>query len=277
MAASTQKAYRRVIEGFRADYGAAPVVDMKRDHVRTLVERKAKATPAAANDLLKKIKILCRFAVERGYRDDDPTSLVRRARTKKGGHRTWSEEDIDKYRNAYALGTDERLALELLLGTGQRRGDTAKMGRQHVRSGVIVVRQQKTGQPLDIPIHPELAAAIAAAPADRMTFLVASSGSPYSPDGFGHFFLKACRAAGIEAGLSAHGLRKAMCTRLAEAGCSTLQIMSISGHRNIREVEIYVAAANQKRLATDAIGRLELSNQPTRLDNDQRKSLNQKE
>jgi hypothetical protein len=42
--------------------------------------------------------------------------------------------------------------------------------------------------------------------------------------------------------------------------------MSISGHRNIREVETYVAAVNQKRLATDAIARLELSNHAIRLD-----------
>lgn len=273
LAGSTQKAYRRVIENFRRDFGEAPVVDLKSEHVRALIDQKAKKTPAAANDLLKKLKMLSRFAVERGYRSDDPTNLVRRARTKKGGHRTWSDADIEKFRSVHALGTDPRLALELLLGTGQRRSDVVRMGRQHLRSGMISVRQQKTGQQLDIPLHQDLAAAIAVAPADRMTFLVGRYNKPYTPDGFGHWFNDACKAAGIDVGLSAHGLRKAMCVRLAEAGCSASQIMSISGHRNIREVETYVAAASQKRLASDAMERLEVSNLPSRLDNAARKSL----
>lgn len=277
LAASTQTVYRRVIENFRREYGAAPVVDLQREHVRAMVEHKAKAGPAAANDLLKKLKMLCRFAVERNYRADDPTNLVRRARTKKGGHRTWSEADIERFRGTHALGADVRLALELLLGTGQRRSDVVRMGRQHLRGGMITVRQQKTDQQLDIPLHPELASAIAAAPVDRMTFLVGRRGKPYTPDGFGHWFNKACKAAGLEVGLSAHGLRKAMCTRLAEAGCSTLQIMSISGHRNIREVETYVVAANQKRLASAAMDRLEVSNHPARLDNTLPKPLKVKE
>lgn len=277
LARSTQKAYRSVIERFRREYGPAPVMDLQHGHLQQLVDTKAKSTPAAANDLLKKLKMLCRFAVKRGYRQDDPTIPVDRARTKKGGHRTWSEVDIEKFREKYQLGSDERLALELLLNTGQRRSDVVRMGRQHVRGGIISVRQQKTGTQLEIPLHPDLVAALAQAPPDRMTFLVQRAGKPWHPDSFTHWFNKACKAAALDVGLSPHGLRKAMCTRLAEAGCTALQIMAISGHRNIREVETYVQAANQKRLAKDAIDRLELSNLPARLDNPSPKPLKRKE
>lgn len=276
LAPTTKATYRRVIENFRREYGEGPVADLKREHVLALVERKTK-TPAAANDLLKKLKMLCRFAVERGYRTDDPTSLVRRARTKSGGYRTWSEDDIGKFRATWPLGGKERLAIELLLNTGQRRSDVCLMGPQHVRAGFVSVRQQKTGQHLGIPLHPDLAAAIAATPTGQLAFLVGLHGKPYHPDSFSHWFNKACRAASLEVGLSAHGLRKAMCVRLAEAGCTASQIMSISGHRNIREVETYVAAASQKRLASDAIARLEVSNHAIRLDNSDRKSLKRKE
>jgi len=273
---STRKAYRRVIERFRLEYGEAPVVDLQHKHIQLLIDNKAKSAPTAANDLLKKLKMLCRFAVKRDYRQDDPTIPVDRARTKKGGHRTWSEVDIEKFRETHTSG-DERLALELLLNTGQRRSDVVRMGRQHVRGGMITVRQQKTGAQLEIPLHPDLVAALAAVPGDRMTFLVRRGGKPWHPDSFGHWFNKACKAAGLDVGLSPHGLRKSMCTRLAEAGCSALQIMAISGHRNIREVETYVEAANQKRLAKDAIGRLEVSNLSARLDNATPKPLKRKE
>jgi integrase len=52
-----------------------------------------------------------------------------------------------------------------------------------------------------------------------------------------------------------HGLRKAGCTRLAEAGCSANEIASISGHRSLQEVERYTKAAEQERMARNAMAR----------------------
>lgn len=54
-----------------------------------------------------------------------------------------------------------------------------------------------------------------------------------------------------------HGLRKDAGRRLAEAGCSAHEIMSILGHRSLAEAERYRKEADQKRLAAAAIGRLE--------------------
>jgi integrase len=48
---------------------------------------------------------------------------------------------------------------------------------------------------------------------------------------------------------AAHGLRKAACRRLAEAGCSANVIAAISGHMTLREVERYTRAADQERMA----------------------------
>ena len=53
-----------------------------------------------------------------------------------------------------------------------------------------------------------------------------------------------------------HGVRKAAARRLAEAGCSAKQIAAITGHASLDEVERYTKAADQKRLAKDAIDRL---------------------
>ena len=42
-----------------------------------------------------------------------------------------------------------RLAFALALGTGQRRGDLVKMGRQHVRGDMIAVQPAKDEQAAD--------------------------------------------------------------------------------------------------------------------------------
>jgi hypothetical protein len=52
-----------------------------------------------------------------------------------------------------------------------------------------------------------------------------------------------------------HGLRKAMCRRLAEAGCSGNEIMSISGHTTLKELVRYTKAADLARLARNAMAK----------------------
>jgi len=44
---------------------------------------------------------------------------------------------------------------------------------------------------------------------------------------------------------------------LAEVGCSTHEIASITGHAALAEIERYTKAVNQKQLATAAILKLE--------------------
>ena len=53
---------------------------------------KRAATPGAANDVLKKIKILMHFAVDNGWRRDDPT--VRIKSFAEGEFHTWTDDEI---------------------------------------------------------------------------------------------------------------------------------------------------------------------------------------
>lgn len=143
--------------------------------------------------------------------------------------------------------------MSLLLYGGQRRSDTVGLGRQHVRDGALHLRQQKTGAALVIPIHPTLAAILAATPTNGLTFLTTSTGAPFSPAGFGNLFREWCNEAGLPKHCSAHGLRKAACRRLAEAGCSEHQIAAISDHTSLAEVRRYTKAASQAKMARAAM------------------------
>lgn len=78
---------------------------------------------------------------------------VRRVKYAKKPIRTWSEDDIAQFEARWPSGTRARLALYLMLFTGQRRSDVIRMGPQHVRGNTIMVKQQKTGTPLALPLH----------------------------------------------------------------------------------------------------------------------------
>ena len=73
--------------------------------------------------------------------------------------------------------------------------------------------------------------------------------------GFNHWFCKMCRAAGLPANCTPHGLRKAAGRRLAEAGCSEKEIAAFLGHESLREVQRYTKAADRKWLAGQAMER----------------------
>ncbi len=255
LADSTKANYRNIIERFLKRkvngklYGDLLVTGLERKHLQRILSAMAD-TPHAANNLLKKLRILLAYAVEIGMRNDNPATGIRLYRTKSKGHHSWSEAEIAQYESKHPLGTKARLALDLLLHTAQRRSDVVKMGRQHLKANMIRVRQVKSGEMIELwlPVSPAFAATL---PKNNMTFLMGEHGKPYSAKGFGARFKKWC----VEAGLkhcSAHGLRKASARRLAEAGCTPHQIASMTGHKTLSEVEHYTRAAEQIKLAQQA-------------------------
>jgi integrase len=198
------------------------------------------------------IRALMKYAVDIGLREDNPATGVKLPNLKTDGYHSWTEAEIAQFEAHHGPGTRARLALTLLLYTGQRRGDVIRLGRQHIRAGVVHVRQQKTGTELAIPIHATLAAIIAETPANHLTLLTTQTGKPFSAAGFGNWFRDRCNEAGL-AHCSAHGLRKATARRLAEAGCTMHEIAAITGHASLSEIQRYTRAADQARLARAAM------------------------
>jgi integrase len=249
LAPETKRTRRNILERFRTEHGDKRVAFLQRGHIEKMVVAKA-ATPASARNFLNTIRSLLQFAVESGVRPDNPAVGVKRVKIRTDGYRTWTEDDIAAFEAKHQVGSRARLALALLLYTGQRRSDVVQMGRQHVRGGVLFLRQQqKTGTPLEIPVHPQLQAVLDATLSSHLTFLTTSLGKPFSAAGFTNWFRECCNQAGLPKGTSAHGLRKAACRRLAEAGCSANVIAAISGHKSLNEVQRYTAAADQLRMA----------------------------
>lgn len=202
-----------------------------------------------------------RFAIEIGLRTDDPTTLIKPVKkASEDGFHEWSEIEVEKFEKRHPIGTRARLAFDLLLYTGQRRSDMVRMGPADVRDGFIHVVQSKTGTSLQIPILPALSASLAAFPTEDGPWLATERGKPFDAATFGGWFADRCREAGLS-GCSAHGLRKVAMRRLAEAGATDQEMMSISGHKTRNEITRYSRGASQRLGASAAFAKLtKLSN-----------------
>jgi len=212
--------------------------------------------PHAALNWLKSFRHFFRWCLDRKLVRNDPTFGIKLKMPKSDGHHSWAEAEIAAFEAHWPIGSKPRLALALGLYTAQRRGDVVRIGRQHIRDGVLTVRQQKTGATLAIPVHLDLTAIIAATPVGHLTLLTTNTGKSYGGNDFTDQFRAWCDAAGLPAHCVFHGLRKAALTRLADAGCTAHEIAAISDHKTLSEVERYTKGADQARLARAAMERI---------------------
>jgi integrase len=252
LAAGTQKMRRAILERFRREHGDKPIVLLPQ---KFIVQMLSKMKPFAARNWLKTIRGLIQFAVAQELCPIDVTQGIKLPKAKTDGHHTWTEFEITQFEEHHPIGSRARLALALGVYTGLRRGDAVAIGPQHLRDGVLTVRQSKTGGTLRIPVHTDLLTILDATPSGNMAFLMTGLGKPFTASGFGGWFRTRCNEAGLSKRCSFHGLRKAACRRLAEAGCSANEIAAISGHVSLREVERYTRAADQERMARNALER----------------------
>ena len=172
-------------------------------------------------------------------------------------------EEVQQFEKRHPVGTKARLALGLLLYTGQRRSDVIRFGKQHAKGGALTFTQYKNRNrkphKLVLPILPVLQTIIDASRCGDMTYLVNDLGRPFTDAGFGNWFRDRC----IEAGVSdrAHGLRKAGATIAANNEATAHQLMAIFGWHTLKMAEQYTRAADQQRRAEAAMNMLDTREQ----------------
>jgi integrase/recombinase XerD len=252
----TQRWRRRALDLICEQHGDKPVA-MQPKHIRTL--RDEKATPSLANERLKALRALYQWAVEADLAPNDPVRDVRLIPFASEGFHTWMLPEIEAFEQKYPIGSKQRLALALMLYSACRREDVVRFGPQHIHNGRLQYTQAKNEHRnpvrIDIPVHPDLANVIAATPSTgHLTFLVNEHGIPFSLTNFSKTFRRWCNKAGLPQ-CSAHGLRKATAAYLASRGCTPHEIMAITGHRSLHEVERYTRAASKVALADVAMSK----------------------
>lgn len=245
----TQANYRSVIGRFLVEHGHRPAKTMTRTDIDGLIGSMADR-PGAAETMLKRLRTLCRYGVEIGDLERDPTAGAKGF--KQGEHHTWTEAEIEQFEARWPIGTKQRLVFAALLYTAQRVSDVAVMMRPRL-GDTIPVKQSKTGAVMELSVHPEFMEVIEATPLKHAALIVTAYGKPHTAAGLGHYMAKAIEKAGLPERCVSHGLRKAAARRLAEVGCTANEIMSVTGHSSLSEVQRYTKAAEQVKLNRGAL------------------------
>jgi site-specific recombinase XerD len=248
---SSKQTYRAALEPLAKIHGHR-TAKITHKQAAKLIADIGEAKPSMANLTKRVLQAVYKYAVKAGWVDANPIIGIDPFKT--GTHHTWTEGELQTFEKRWPVGTRQRLAYALLLYSTQRVGDVAKMHRADLVAGELHVIQQKTGAELYLPFVEEMEKALRAIPARGLNLFTREDGKPMTRPGLTRFMRDAIAAAGLPAKCVPHGLRKAGMRRLAEAGKTEKQIAAVSGHKSLREVQRYTEAADQRRLARDAMG-----------------------
>jgi integrase len=206
---------------------------------------------------------LFKFALSHELYDRNPTDGITVKKDNGEGHVPWSIEEIEQYEKRWPLGTKQRLIFDIYLYTGLRRGDCARLGKQHIKKGIIHLMTEKSQgrMPVYIPVHPALAASINACPPKGLAIVSTEDGRNFAKESLGNMFREAVEAAGLpvtrkgskEKGRNGHGLRKAAATIAAESGASESELNALFGWTGHEMAQLYTKKADRKRLAARAM------------------------
>jgi integrase len=250
------------------EHGQEDVEFIDKSVILASVDKRGTQSREVANTWLTAMRNLFTWGVGRNHLEFNPCDGVKGvSKPKKDkdsiddeeGHKTWTEEDLAQFEKKYPQGTPERLVYAICLYTGFRIGDAARFGRQHIqKDGTIKLRNEKTGAMVYLPVVGPLREAITRGPKrpkDQLGFVVWKRGVAVGKEHLGAEFSAACEAAGL-VDCTAHGLRKAAATRLAENGATESQLMAVFGWTRPDMAVKYTKAMNKKRLAMAALGKL---------------------
>jgi len=242
--------YDKYLDFFREIMGEANPAKMQRKDVIRL--RDANAEKAYfANYSLRVLRILMEHCVDLGWRETNPARGVPEIKTAKTEREPWPRELLDVYRAHCALGTRERLVMELCVGTGQRIGDVLTMRWSNIENGAVWVRQSKTSKELWVPILPELQAALDVASRHSVYILTNEQGTNrWSYRGASAAVRKVREQIGAVA-YDIHSWRYNAACELLEAGCGDDLIAAVTG-QSPAMVQHYTKKVRQRIRAVQA-------------------------
>jgi integrase len=136
LAPATRRQRENIYRAVAKTGGADALGDIDQDAIIDGRDRRA-ATPHSANNFLKAMRGFFGWAASKEGKlvTTDPTKGVAllKGRNDDVGFHTWTEEELARFEAKWPVGTRERLAFDILLYTGLRRGDAVVLGKQHVR------------------------------------------------------------------------------------------------------------------------------------------------
>ncbi len=218
------------------------------------------STPGAADNLIKSISALYKFAIQRDLVTvDNPTRGISRLNRSSPGFASWVLDDFTNYTKKHQALTLAHTSLMLAISTTARRSDIIQIGANHEfeRDGRLWLRWTQAKKPhrvVELPMSQSLI--IATRPLRRTPYLLTGYGKPFTINGFGGRFRSWCDEAGVTKSL--HGVRKGVSSLLPSHGTTSLELDVLLGHEmNSEETKVYIAVAERSALAVSVMDRLD--------------------
>lgn len=217
------------------------------------------ARPGAADNLIKSIRAVYKWAMERDEIGHNPAAGIGPINlSPKGGADAWTSADLKAFRKHHPPGTTAHLWLTLQAFTACRIGDALWLGRDQEtrRQGEIWLEwqpQKKGSAFVSIPMLPPLLQATRASNIVGPCYILNENGQPFSSvEALRVRVRRWCDTAGLH-GKSSHGIRKAVAELMAEGGCSQHQIMAVMAHTQAKTSEIYTKGVSRRALAAEGV------------------------
>ncbi|WP_406735874.1 tyrosine recombinase XerC [Thioclava sp. GXIMD4215] len=268
LAPRTAQDYDKILDWVRRKLGKLPVAGYRRKDVIRARDANADAV-RFANYTVQVTRILMEYAIDIGWRDDNPAKGVGLLKSETKPREAWPQSKIDTFRE---VAPDRaRLIFELCLQTGQRIGDVLKMRWDDIEEGGIRVAQGKTGARLWVPMTEGLKAVLAKAPRIGLTICAwGPHGKPLSYRIANQDVMAVRKLIGAEA-FDLHGLRYSAAAELGALGLDDDYIMAVTGHTTKAMVAKYAGPARQKARAKIAQSKRDGRDSQTREQNKTKK------
>lgn len=214
----------------------------RRERVAISKKTKKRFAGSSLNRRLAILKCVFSVAVSKGYVRDNPVNGVKKAKEPPWRRKfVFSEEELQALVNAASPHMKPILAVAA--GTGLRKGDILRLRWDQVdfRANVITLYQQKTEEPIEIPMFFLTRETLLKlkATAGRVPFVLT-----YKGRGIGNCrtaFHGALKRSGLAAkGYHFHDLRRTFATMLYNRGVTLTKIQMLLGHKSILTTERYL-------------------------------------
>lgn len=190
-----------------------------------------------------------RFALEEGYRDDDPSVRLDAVHVPKGEPRPFSQAQIDAM---LVSGAYRKTRAMILLGyyQGFRVSSIAAVHGHDIDLSETTIRTVgKGGKIRTVPLHPVIAELALTMPRDEWWF-PARKGQPghIKPGAVTNLITKAKKRAGIlDPELTPHSLRHAFGTDLVEADVDIRVVQELMMHESLSTTQIYTGVSERRK------------------------------
>jgi integrase/recombinase XerD len=234
--------------------------------------------PSTVRKELQTLRAFFRFLLDQDHVEDNFAKKLRPPKETRRPTLPFSQADIDRLIEAGKALEDDNpsnrgktrqravAVLMTMLYSGLRISDVAMLERKRVnlRDGRLLLRMEKTGEPVYVKLAQPAVEALASLPTDGPFFFW--SGESALATAIGNMrrtIVRICAKAGVEG--HPHRFRDTFAVRMLEKGVAIEQVSLLLGHTSVKTTEKYYApwVQSRQRLLDEAVATLDFVSSQT--------------